>query len=99
VQPGVGALDHPALRSLRVAGAPLAAWAFLDDPWFDPALPERGADVFGVVAAIGEQLVWSVAAAAPQRRDQIDDRDRMAAVMIVRRTQDNGQRGAVAVAG
>jgi len=83
---------------LRVAGAPLSAWSFLDDPWFDAAFAERAADVFGVVAAVGEQLVGPVAPAVSQRRDRIDDRDRVAAVVVVGRTQQDGERGAVAVA-
>lgn len=54
VEPGVGAFDRPALGCLRVADTALAGPAFLDDPRIDAALAERGADVFGVVAAVGE---------------------------------------------
>jgi len=99
VEPGVGAFDRPALGCLRVASASLTAWSFLDDARIDPALAQRDTDVFGVVAAVGEQLVGPLAPPAPQARDRVDDRDRVAAVVVVGRAQDNGERGAVAVAG
>jgi hypothetical protein len=99
VEPGVGAFDRPALGCLRVACASAAARSLLDYAWIDAALAQRGADVFGVVAAVGEQLVGSFTAAATQRRDRIDDRDRVSAVVVVCRAQDDSERGAVAVAG
>ena len=99
VEPSVGAFDHPALGCLRVASAAAAARSFLDDPRFDAALAKRDTNVFGVVAAIGEQLVGSFAAAASKRRDRIDDRDRVSAVMVVCGAQDDGERSAVTVAG
>jgi hypothetical protein len=55
--------------------------------------------VFGVVAAVSKQLVGSFAAAAPKRRDRVDDRDRVAAVVVVCRAEQDRERGAVAVAG
>jgi hypothetical protein len=99
VEPGVGAFDRPAFGCLRVADTALAAAAFLDDPRFDAALAQRGPDVFGVVAAVGQQLVGPFTAAAAQRRDRIDHRDRVPAVVVVRGTQQDGQWGTVAVAG
>src|SRR5207249_8492134 len=51
VEPGVGAFDWPAFACLGVAGASLAGSAAADDPRVDPALGERVAEVFGVVAA------------------------------------------------
>ena len=99
VQPSVGALDRPALGAERVAGAAFAGSAFLGDPRLDAALAERAADVFGVVAAVGEQPVRALPAAAAERRDRIDDGDRVAAVVVVRGADPGGQRGAAAVAG
>jgi hypothetical protein len=99
VEPGVGAFDRPALGCLRVAGASLAARSFLDDPRLDAALAQRGADVFGVIAAVGEQLIGSFAAASPQPRDRIDERDSVWAGVGGCREQQDGERCAVAVAG
>jgi hypothetical protein len=99
VQPGVGAFDHPAFGCLWVAGASLAGRSFLDDARNDPALAQRDTDVFGVVAAVGEQLVGPLAAAVSQGRDRVDDGERVAAVVVVRRAQEDRERGAVAVAG
>ena len=83
----------------RVACPTLAGMASLGDSRFDRPFAQRGADVFGVVAAVGEQPVGSFAAAAPQRRDRVDDRDRVAAIVVVGRAQQDGERGAAAVAG
>jgi hypothetical protein len=55
--------------------------------------------VFGVVAAVGEQPVGPAAAAAPQRRDRVDHRECVAAVVVVRGADPGGQRRAAAVAG
>jgi hypothetical protein len=41
--------------------------------------------VGGVVAAVGQEQVGPFAAAASQQRDCVDDRDRAAAVVLVRR--------------
>ena len=98
VEPGVGAFDCPAFGCLRVASAACAARSFLDDPRFDPAFAERGADVFGVVAAVGEELVGAIAAPVAQRRDRVDDRERVAAVVVVGRAQKDRERRAVSVA-
>ena len=54
--------------------------------------------MFGVVAAVGQKLVGSFAAAAAQGRNGVDDRERVAAVVVVCRAQDNSEWGAVAVA-
>jgi len=99
VEPGVGAFDRPAVGDLGVADAALAGPVAFGDVWLDAAFTKRGAEVFGVVAAVGQQLIGSIAAAAAQRRDRIDDRERVAAVVVVGGAQDNSQRGAVAVAG
>lgn len=86
VEPGVGAFDRPAFGCLGVAGASFAGSAFLDDPRLDPAFAERGPDVFGVVAAVGKQPHWAFASAASQRRDRINNGDRVPAVVVVRGT-------------
>ena len=99
VQPGVGAFDPPALTRERVTRAALPGAAFLGDPRLDAAFAQRSTDVFGVVAAVGEQPVGPAAAAAPQRRDRVDHRERMAAVVVVRGADPGGQRRAAAVAG
>jgi hypothetical protein len=99
VEPGVGAFDRPALGCLGVAGAAFAWAAFLDDARFDATLADRDAEVFGVVAAVGEDLVGSVAVAFAQRRDRVDDRERVAAVVVVGRAQKDRERRAVSVAG
>jgi hypothetical protein len=99
VEPGVGAFDRPAVGDLGVADTALAGPVAFGDVRFDAALTQRGADVFGVVAAVGQKLVGSFAPAAAQGRDRIDDRERVAAVVVVGWAQANGQWGAVAVAG
>ena len=98
VEPGVGAFDRPAFGDLGVADTALAGPVAFGDVRFDAAFTQRGADVFGVVAAVGQKLVGSFAAAAAQGWDRIDDRERVAAVVVVCRAQDNSERGAVAVA-
>ncbi len=99
VQPGVGALDRPALSAERVACAALAGSAFLGDPRLDRAVAQRRPDVFGVVAAVGEQPVRALPTAAPQRRDRVDQRDRMPAIVVVRGAEPGSERDAAAVAG
>jgi hypothetical protein len=54
--------------------------------------------VFGVVATIGQKPLGTVAATPPQRRDLVDNCDRVAAVVVVRGTQNNRERDAAAVA-
>jgi transposase InsO family protein len=98
VQPGVRAFDRPAFGCLRVAGTPFTTRSFLDDPRFDPAFPQRGTDVLGVVAAVGEQPLGTFAPAAPQPGDRIDHGERVAAVVVVGGTQQDRERGAAAVA-
>jgi hypothetical protein len=98
VQPGVGAFDRPALGCLRVAGAAFTWPSFLDDARFDAALADRSAEVFGVVAAVGEERVGAIAAPVAQRRDRVDDRERVAAVVVVGRAQKDRERRAVSVA-
>jgi hypothetical protein len=99
VEPGVGALDHRALARLRVARSPLARFALVWDARLDPAFAQRGADVGGVVAAVGEQQVGAVAAIVAQRRDRVDERDEMAAVVVVCGAEKNRERQPAAVAG
>ena len=86
VQPGVRALDRPALGHLRIANATLASRPAADDPWLDPALAQRGAQVLGVVAAVGQQRVGTVvepAATGAQGRDRIDEREQVATLVLV----------------
>ncbi len=99
MKPGVGAFDRPAFGCLGVAGAAFAGPSFLDDARFDAALAERDAEVFGVVAAVGEELVGSIVVVFAQRRDRVDDRERVAAVVVVGRAQKDRERRAVSVAG
>lgn len=54
--------------------------------------------MFGVVAAVGEQHVRTVAFAAAQLRDRIDRGDRVLAIVLVRGAQQHRQRDAAAVA-
>jgi hypothetical protein len=84
VEPGVRAFDWPAFACLGVAGAPLAGSAAADDPRVDPALGERVAEVLGVVAAVGQQRVWSAAPARAPGRDRVDEREQVAALVLVR---------------
>jgi hypothetical protein len=83
VQPGVRALDRPPLRHLRVARPALARTAAPDDARLDSALDEREAQVLRVVAAVGEQRVGAVAAASAQGRDQLEQREQEAALVLV----------------
>lgn len=99
VEPGVAAFDRPASARERVADAALTGPSFLGDARFDLAFAERAADVFGVVAAVGEQPVGPLAAAAAQQRDRVDERDRLHAVVLVRGADARGKRRAAAVGG
>jgi hypothetical protein len=99
VEPGVAGFDRPAFVGVRVAGAALAGWSFLGDVWFDPARAERGADVVGVVAAVGVEPVRARPAAAAQGRDRVDERDRLCPVVFVRGPDAGGERCAASVGG
>ena len=68
----------------------------------DAALPQRHADfLFGIVGAIGERCVGTLAAAAPwafDRRNRVDQRDRRLRVVDVRAGMRDGQRRPLAIA-
>jgi hypothetical protein len=84
VEPSVRAFDRPALAGEWVSGASLPGPAFVGDPRLDLAFPQRLADVFGVVAAVGQEPVGTTTAAAPQRGDLVNESDRLATVVLVR---------------
>ena len=90
MEPGVRAFDRPAFAGEWVFRASLAGPAFVGDSRLDLAFQERLTDVFGVVAAVGEEPVGAPAAAAPQRRDLVDDSDRLATVVLVRGADAGG---------
>jgi hypothetical protein len=82
VQPGEGALDHPAFASESGAVLGLAAC----DHRFDAPPPELLAVSFGVVAAVGDQPLGSApgpADASSYRGDEIDERQQLGDVLLV----------------
>jgi hypothetical protein len=96
VEPGEGALDHPALlpepRSVRSLAA--------GDQRLDPSRSDLTAVPFGVIAAIGKQafgsLPWS-SGAAPDLRDEIDQRNELGDVVSVAGGERPGQRETASV--
>jgi hypothetical protein len=101
VQPGVRALDRPALRELRIGSAALATSPPAGDRGRDPALDERGAQGVTAVAAVGEQAVGTVVAAArapAQRRDRVDQGEQLPALVLVAGREADAQGDAASVA-
>ena len=96
VEPGEGAFDHPAL--LAETG-PVLGVAFGDD-WSDAAGAKRPSVWLGVVAAVGEEGVWSAAgspAFAADGRDRLDEREELGDVRTVGGGEQAGEGGAVGV--
>jgi hypothetical protein len=96
VEPGEGALDDPALLAEPGAVFCLAA----SDDRLDPALPEQAAVLVVVVAAVGEQHLWSLprpADAAAHSRHPVEQRLKLGDVVAVAAGERPGQRDAAAV--
>jgi hypothetical protein len=91
VQPGEGALDHPAVASEPGAVLGLAA----GDLGGDPALAELAAVLVVVVAAVGGYSLGSPARAAElagHGRDPLDKRDQLGDVVAVAARACPGER-------
>jgi hypothetical protein len=68
---------------LRIAGSALVGAATSDDARLYRPGGECLTQVLGVVAAVGQQGVGSVPAPAAERRDAIDERQQVAALVLV----------------
>jgi hypothetical protein len=96
VEPGEGALDHPAVAAEAGAVCGLAA----GDHGLDPTLAEFASVGLRVVAAVGDELVGTAAGAAddpPNRRDGVDERDQLGDVVAVAAGEREGERDAALV--
>jgi len=91
VEPGEGAFDDPA-----VAAEPGSVFGVTArDDRFDATLPDETTVLVVVVAAIGEQRVWSPArsaAAAADRWDAVEQLEQLRDVVAVGRRQRPGER-------
>jgi hypothetical protein len=112
-QPGVRALDRPAVASLRVAGRELAFLAAPDlagelaggnripgaaplaDPGLDPAFAQGLRERARVVAAIGPEL----AGPDPACKERVDERQQMAALVLVASREPDRKRRPAGVYG
>lgn len=96
-EPGMAALDHPAMPPQPVD--PLGA--ALGNPRRDPARPALLPPHFGIVGFVGLQLVGpSTRASSPpfaQRRDRVPRRSHQRAVVAVGADQDEAERRAARV--
>jgi hypothetical protein len=96
VQPGEGALDHPA----HLAQSGTVGDAASGDQRFDAALPQQAAVLVEVVAPVGVQAsglaAWT-SPPAPDRRDGVKQRQELGDVMAVAAGERDGERGSVAV--
>lgn len=96
VQPGEGALDHPAdLAESRAVGD-----AASGDQGFDAAFPQQAAVLVEVVAPVGIQPPRLAAGASPQtpdRGDRVQQWQELRDVMSVAAGERDGERGSVAV--
>lgn len=96
VQPGEGALDHPA--HLAQSGA--VGDAASGDQGLDAALPQQAAVLVEVVAPVGVQTPGFAAGTSPQspdRRDGVQQRQELGDVVPVPAGQRDGERGSVPV--
>lgn len=96
VQPGEGALDHPA--HLAQSGA--VGDAASGDQGFDAALPQQAAVLVEVVAPVGVQTPGFAAGASPQppdRWDGVQQRQELGDVVPVAAGERDGERGSVPV--
>jgi hypothetical protein len=96
VQPGEGALDHPA----HLAQSGTVGDAASGDQRFDAALPQQAAVLVEVVAPVGVQAsglaAWT-SPPAPDRRDGVKQRQELGDVRAVAAGERDGERGSVAV--
>ena len=91
VEPGEGALDDPAVAAQAGAVLGLASC----DLWGDSALAELAAAAVVVVAAVGADTIGPAARPAnlaAHRRDPVDKRDQLGAVMAVAAGQRPSER-------
>jgi hypothetical protein len=91
VEPGEGAFDDPAVAAEAGAVLGLASC----DLWGDSALAELAAAAVVVVAAVGADTIGSAARPAnlaAHRRDAVDKRDQLGAVMAVAAGERPGER-------
>ena len=96
VEPGDGALDHPAedaqARAVRLAS--------FGDHGSDAALPEQAAVLVVVVAAVGEECVGSVSGPADDAgngRDLVEQRQELGDVVAVSAGQRHCERDALGI--
>ena len=91
MEPGEGAFDDPTL-----AAEPGAVFGFPSrDHRFDPALPDEAAVFVVVVAAVGDDAVWTPprpADAAAHRWHPVEQREQLSDVVAVAAGQRPGQR-------
>jgi hypothetical protein len=96
VQPGEGAFDDPAVTA---ESGPVLGLA-VGDHGFDAAPADEAAVLVVVVAAVGEQRLWSAsrsADAAADGWDAVEQLDQLGDVVAVAAGQRPGQRDAAAV--
>jgi hypothetical protein len=90
------ALDVPAVAAEPGAVLGLAT----RDHWLDPTLPELAAVFVVVVAAVGDQPLWTptrTANRAAHRRHRVKERQELRDVVAVCRRRRPGQRQATAI--
>jgi len=96
VQPGEGALDHPA----HLAQSGTVGDATSGDQGLDAALVQQAAVLVEVVAPVGIQTPGPAAGTSPQSldwRDRVEQGQELGDVMPVAASESDGQRGAVLV--
>jgi hypothetical protein len=96
VQPGEGSFDDPA-----PAAEPGAVLCFAArDQWCDAERAQLAAVEFLVVAAVGDDALWSSfrrSSSAAYRRDRLEQQQELRAVVAVGAGESPGQRQTVAV--
>lgn len=96
VQPGEGALDHPA----RLAQSGTVSDAATRDQRLDAPLPQQAAVLVEVAATVGIQAPGLAAGTSPQtsdRRDGVEQRQEPGDVVPVAASEGDGEWGSVTV--
>jgi hypothetical protein len=96
VQPGEGALDHPA----HLAQPATVSDAASRDQGLDAPLPQQAAVLVEVVATVGIEVPGLAAGTPPQtrdRRDGVKERQELGDVVSVSAGEGDGERSSAAV--